>query len=71
MFLSKPFSLGKTDLRARLMARYLIEDNGIEIIRYDETLKSGVFMINSILKNILSHYKLYTMEEEEKLHKEL
>lgn len=44
------------------MARFLVEDNGIEIVRYDDTLTSDTFMINSILKNILNNYKLYTIE---------
>jgi len=53
------------------MARYLIEDNNIEIVKFDDSIKSEVFMINSILKNVLNNYQLYTLEEEESLHGEI
>ncbi len=54
-----------------MMARYLIEDNNIEIVKFDDSIKSEVFMINSILKNVLNNYQLYTLEEEESLHGEI
>jgi hypothetical protein len=55
-FFRKPFCLGDEDLRARMMARYLNEDNNIEIVKYDDTIKGEVSMINSILKNVLENY---------------
>jgi hypothetical protein len=39
-----------------MMARYLNEDNNIEIVKYDDTIKGEVSMINSILKNVLENY---------------
>ena len=54
-----------------MLARYLIEDNNIEIVKFNNKLSSDVFMINSILKNALLNYKLYNIEKEEELHNKL
>jgi len=48
-----------------MMARYLIEDNNIEIVKFDNTKIGQVNMIKSILKNVLNNYRLYTLDEEE------
>ena len=56
------------DLRARQLARYLIEDNRIEIVKFDPQKKDDVHMINSIFKNVLENYQLKTIEQEEELH---
>jgi hypothetical protein len=54
-----------------MLARYLIEDNNIEIVKFNNKLSSDVFMINSILKNALLNYKLYNIQKEEELHNRL
>jgi len=67
MFIRKPFNL-KKDSDIQLLARYLIEDNNVDQIKFITSREADLYMIKSILKTSLKQYKLYTMEEEEHFH---
>ena len=67
---AEPFVLKEADKRV-LLARYLIEDNSLDYVFFDNNLKASVAVIKSVLKKTLGSYKLFTEKEKRTFHSEI
>ena len=67
---SEPFVVKEVDKRV-LLARYLIEDNSLDYVFFDNNLKASVAVIRSVLKKTLGSYKLFTEKEKRTFHSEI
>lgn len=63
IFMSSPFSVGDYE-DAKLIARYMIEDNYYEKLPYNENAEADIMQVNSVFKNLFSGYTIMKGDEE-------
>ena len=66
----EPFALKELDKRV-LLARYMIEDNTLDYVLFDNNLTAPMAVIRSVLKKTLGSYTLFSKQEVKLLHSEI